>query len=69
MESFRALQFSNQESFRALKLSFRVLDFRVRKYSNLESFRALKLSDVESLGWKSTLLGFRFKGPKKIQSE
>ena len=37
-----------KESFRALKFSFRVLDFRVRKFSNLGSFRALKLSDLES---------------------
>ena len=42
MESFRALKLSKPENFRALKFSFRVLDFRVRKFSNLESIRALE---------------------------
>jgi hypothetical protein len=47
MDSFRALKLYKQESFRALKFSFRVLDFRVRKFSNVESFSALKLYDLE----------------------
>jgi hypothetical protein len=49
IESFRALKFSNQESFGALKFSCRILDIRVRQFLNLESFRAPKLSNVYAL--------------------
>jgi hypothetical protein len=49
------------ESFRALKYSFRVLDFRVRKFSNLESFWAPKLSGLESFRVrKFSIRVFRF---------
>ena len=69
MESFSALEFSNQEIFRALKLSVRVLYFRVRKFFNLESFRALKLSNLEC--FRVRKFSFRvltFKDPKTLQS-
>ena len=70
MESFRALKFSNQESFRALKLSFRVLDFRVRIFSNLESYRALKLSDLDSFRVrKYSIRVLKDWGPKILQYE
>jgi hypothetical protein len=68
MESFRALKLSKPENLRALKFSFRVLDFRVRKFSNLESFRALKLSDLESFRVrKFSIRVLRFECPEILQ--